>query len=284
MTFTQLLDETFRSLGIAVQVLLYSTILFTTIVLAVKGRAAIAAGKRAWPEVRLNLWWYFLDALFVAPVIGLAVTLIQAGVSRYSLEIARPQTWEALGRPVTFVAVVFLGDFISYWRHRLEHTRWVWPAHAIHHSDTEMTFLTLARFHPINRLVTTVIDIGFLALFGFPAWALVANVIIRHYYGELIHVDLPWMYGPLRHVFVSPVMHKWHHALDYIGSGSNFATVFSVFDRAFGTYHVPGPCTGPLGIADDLGSSIFKQFMYPFVCWFNDFRARSSQTQTDPSL
>jgi sterol desaturase/sphingolipid hydroxylase (fatty acid hydroxylase superfamily) len=284
MTFSQLLGEAFQSLGGAAQLLAYSTILFTIIVLAVKGRAAIAAGRRALPEIRLNLWWYFLDAVFVAPVVGLAVTLIQAVVTRYSLEITTAHTWEALGRPVTFIAVVFLGDFISYWRHRLEHTRWVWPAHAIHHSDTEMTFLTLARFHPINRLVTTAIDVGFLALLGFPAWALVANVIVRHYYGELIHVDLSWMYGPLRHVFVSPVMHKWHHALDYIGSGSNFATVFSVFDRAFGTYHVPGLCTGPLGVSDDLGKGIVGQFMYPFVCWFNDISRRQRQdVQSDPA-
>jgi sterol desaturase/sphingolipid hydroxylase (fatty acid hydroxylase superfamily) len=276
------MSHALQSLSHAVQVLAISAILFTFILMVVKGRVAIAAG-RAVSEVRLNLWWYFLDAVFVAPVVGVVVTMIQAVVNRYSLAIANADTWDAVGRPLTFFAVVFLGDFISYWRHRLEHTRWIWPAHAIHHSDTEMTFLTLARFHPINRLVTTCVDIGCLALLGFPAWALLANVIVRHYYGELIHVDLPWTYGRLSRVFVSPVMHKWHHALDYIGSGSNFATVFSVFDRAFGTYHVPGPCTGPLGVSDDLGRGIIGQLMYPFVCWVNDLRPRPGNAQIDPA-
>ena len=133
--------------------------------------------------------------------------------------------WTHLPRGMTFFAVVFIGDFVSYWRHRLEHTRWLWPAHAIHHSDTQMTWLTLARFHPINRATTAVVDITALTVLGFPEWALIANQLVRHYYGECIHANLPWMYGPLGAIFVSPVMHRWHHARDVVGAGSNFATI-----------------------------------------------------------
>ena len=61
-----------------------------------------------------------------------------------------------------------IGDFFSYWRHRLEHTRLLWPAHAIHHSDTDLTWLTIGRFHPIDRVVTCTVDIALLALLGFP--------------------------------------------------------------------------------------------------------------------
>jgi len=283
MPFGSPVHDVLQSLIDAAQLLAFSVVLFTVIVFVVKGQEMIALGRRAIAEVRLNLSWYFLDAMFVAPVIALIVAAIQAGVTGYSLQIVGTDTWNRLGRPLTFVAVIFLGDFISYWRHRLEHTRWIWPVHAIHHSDTEMTFLTLARFHPFNRLVTSCVDLGFLAILGFPAWALVANVLVRNYYGQFIHVDLPWMYGPLRWVFVSPVMHQWHHAVDYIGSGSNFATVFSVFDRAFGTYHVPGPCTGPLGVGDDVGGSIVKQMLYPFGCWRDALRPGGRESQTDPA-
>ena len=165
--------------------------------------------------------------------------------------------------------MLFLGDFVSYWRHRVEHTRWFWPAHVIHHSDTDMTWLTLSRFHPINRVTTAVIDTFALALLGFPTWALVANNLVRHYYGEFIHADLPWMYGRLRTVFVSPVMHRWHHARDVTGTGSNFATVFSVFDRAFGTYYVPGLCNVPLGVTDDQypGPGVLRHLLHPFAAW-----------------
>lgn len=264
--------ETLQSLRIAIEILAYSALYFGFIALVVKGREAIDAARRAAAEVRFNLTLYVLDTVFVAPILAIAVTVIRSVIKHYSLQVFADGTWEVAGRPVTFVAVVFIGDFVSYWRHRLEHTHWLWPAHAIHHSDTQMTWLTLARFHPINRATTTCIDVACLAILGFPAWALLANELVRHYYGEFIHADLPWMYGPLRKVFVSPVMHRWHHARDVTGAGSNFATVFSVFDRAFGTYYVPGPCTVPLGVIDDVGPGVFRQLLFPLVVWTNHLR------------
>ncbi len=27
----------------------------------------------------------------------------------------------------------------------------------------------------------------------------------------LVHANLNWTFGPLRHVLVSPVFHRWHH-------------------------------------------------------------------------
>jgi sterol desaturase/sphingolipid hydroxylase (fatty acid hydroxylase superfamily) len=63
-------------------------------------------------------------------------------------------------------------------------------------------------------------------------------------------------------------MHRWHHARDVEGSGSNFATVFSVFDRAFGTYYVPGLCTVPLGVVDEIRPSTVGRILHPFRCWF----------------
>ena len=49
--------------------------------------------------------------------------------------------------------------------------------------------------------------------------------------------------------------------------GSNFDTVFSVFDRAFGTYYVPGPCDVPLGVDEDMGKGALGQYLHPFKAW-----------------
>ncbi len=261
-------------LWMALQILLLSALAFALLALLVKGREAIAAAERARKEVSVNLSLFILDALFVAPFAALVVELIRGTVSAFSLQAVNADTWSALPIGVTSVAVLFLGDFISYWRHRLEHTRLLWPSHAIHHSDTEMTWLTLSRFHPINRFTTLIVDTAFLALLGFPEWALLVNVMVRHYYGEFIHADLPWTYGALGRVLVSPVMHRWHHARDVVGAGSNFATVFSVFDQAFGTYYVPGLCTVPLGVTDEMGKGTVGQLLYPFVEWGGRVAAR----------
>jgi hypothetical protein len=67
-------------------------------------------------------------------------------------------------------------------------------------------------------------------------------------------------------------MHQWHHARDVQGKGSNFATVFSIFDLGFGTFFVPGPCGVPLGVNESVGHTLLRQLIYPFACWFNDGR------------
>jgi sterol desaturase/sphingolipid hydroxylase (fatty acid hydroxylase superfamily) len=174
------------------------------------------------------------------------------------------ETWTNVPNWLVVVVAVFVGDFVGYWRHRLEHTPFLWPTHAIHHSDTAMTWTTLFRFHPFNRLTTALIDTSALALLGLPPYALAANLLVRHYYGMFIHMDLPWTYGPLGRVLVSPAMHRWHHVRDAHGAGVNFATVFSVFDQAFRTHYTPGPCTAPLGVRDEIGQGALAQLAWPF--------------------
>jgi sterol desaturase/sphingolipid hydroxylase (fatty acid hydroxylase superfamily) len=247
--------------------LLWPALAFGLLAVVVKGREALEAARHAATETRVTLLLYVFDLLLIGPPLGIAIALIVRTVDRHSLAIISDGAWLPLGLPGTLLITVFVGDFVSYWRHRLEHTPWLWPAHAIHHSDTEMTWFTGNRFHPVNRLVTALIDNTVLALLGAPAWAITANELIRHYYGEFIHAGLPWTYGRAGAVFVSPAMHRWHHARDVTGSGSNFATVFSVFDRAFGTHYVPGPCDVPLGVTDEMGPGALGQLTYPFKCW-----------------
>ncbi len=278
---TQSIRSAGQSLWEAVLVLLMAAVAFCFLAVLVKGKEAIAAGLRAAKEIRVNLSLYFFDAVFITPIIALLVELVQRSVRELDLIIVPSTFWDSVGRFGVAFGAVFIGDFFSYWRHRLEHTRLLWPSHAIHHSDTEMTFLTLWRFHPINRATTAIIDIACLSLLGLPQWSITVVFAVRHYYGQFIHADVPWTYGPLKYLLVSPVMHRWHHARDVVGSGSNFATVFSVFDQAFGTYHMPGLCTVPLGVRDNMGPGAIRQLVYPFVAWSKRIlrRTRSEKPQ-----
>ena len=274
---------TWTALADAVIALVIPTVFFVGLALIVKRREAWGAAKRAVHEARINLGYYFLDALFVVPGLGIVTVAIGVFMQNAGLILVPAGWWLAIGTyPALFLAV-FLGDFIGYWRHRLEHTKLLWPTHAIHHSDEEMTWLTLNRFHPINRITTTIIDSAFLMAMGLPAWAVIANSAVRNYYGYFIHADLPWTYGPLGKVFVSPAMHQWHHAKDIKYSGTNFATVFSIFDRVFGTFALPGPCTVPLGIAQEIGTNVPAQLAHPFRAWFGAlFRKGGRSPETAP--
>jgi sterol desaturase/sphingolipid hydroxylase (fatty acid hydroxylase superfamily) len=280
-----LLGQTAQAFWTAFSGLIWPALFFAGVAFIARGNEAFRVARNAAPEVRINLILFALDAAIVTPLLVMALTFIGGFMQSAGLRLFSADLWALF--PICAVAIfaVFAGDFIGYWRHRLEHTPFFWPAHAIHHSDTHMTWTTGVRFHPLNRVTTALIDTTFLALLGLPMWALMVNNLVRHFYGLFIHMDLPWTYGPLGRVFVSPAMHRWHHIRDADGAGVNFATVFSVFDQAFRTYHVPSPCNVPLGVRDDIGKGVLGQLVWPFrVAWRYFFRhpgAREARTR-DP--
>ncbi|MGP1393913.1 MAG: sterol desaturase family protein [Inquilinaceae bacterium] len=249
----------------AVRGLIFPTIVFAGLALIIRKKEVLSDIRRIAPEVRLTLAIMAFNVVFIVPVIAVGSTALTAVFRTYDLALVSGDFWDTIPLPLTLVIAVVIGDFIGYWRHRLEHHRVLWPSHAVHHSDTQMTWLTLQRFHPINRLTTFAVDGCALLLLGMPPSAVVANGLVRHYYGYFIHADLPWTYGRLGRIFVSPAMHRWHHAMDVEAFETNFATVFSVFDRMFGTFRVPGPCTVSLGATDRMTPSLAGQLAYPFL-------------------
>ncbi|MBL8547709.1 MAG: sterol desaturase family protein [Hyphomonadaceae bacterium] len=276
-----LLVQTGQAFWTAFSGLIWPALAFAVIAFIVRGADAFRVARDAGPQVRINLILFAIDIAIVTPLLVMALTFLGGLMQSAGLRLFSADHWSAL--PVWAVAIiaVFCGDFIGYWRHRLEHTPFLWPAHAIHHSDTHMTWTTGLRFHPLNRVTTALIDTTFLALLGLPMWALMINNLTRHFYGLFIHMDLPWTYGLLSRVFVSPAMHRWHHIRDADGAGVNFATVSSVFDQAFGTYHVPRPCDAPLGVRDQIGKGAWGQIAWPFVVIFRAL-SHSGRAERDP--
>ncbi len=231
----------------------------------VKRKALFADIRRALPETGLNIQIMLFNLVFTVPVIVFAATFLSnfwhsTGMVLYSA--AHWDHWPVAG---VFIVALVVGDFVGYWRHRFEHNSFLWPSHAVHHSDTEMTWLSLERFHPINRLTTFAIDSSALLILCLPPYAVVANSLVRHYYGYFIHADLPWTYGKWNILFVSPAMHRWHHSANEEAYGRNFATIFGLWDWAFGTHYVPGKCDSPLGVVTDkIDRTLWSQFSYTF--------------------
>lgn len=223
-------------------------------------------------STRINLTAYMVDGLLILVPVSMAGQWM--GRLFQNNGIVLPAWHESIPVVVVGVCAVFAGDFVGYFRHRLEHSTLLWPSHVLHHSDATMNWLTVYRFHPINRLTTVVIDTCALVALGFPAWAIALNNLVRHYYGVFVHINVPWTLGPFRHILVSPAMHRWHHVRAGQGVGSNFSTVFSVFDRAFGTIYMPGPCDQPLGVEGVRDQSYVSQILLPLTAsWRWVFRS-----------
>lgn len=264
------LAQSLNALVAALADLFWPAVAFAALALVFRGAAALRTARAATGEVRTNMLLFVFDVIVVTPALALLLAASGGWIQAHGLTLPAAM-WEGLPRWLVIVIAMFAGDFVAYWRHRFEHTAWLWPTHAIHHSDTAMTWTTGLRFHPLNRLSTALIDTTALALMGLPPEALIANNMIRHYYGLFIHMDLPWTYGWLGRVLVSPAMHRWHHIRDADGAGVNFATVFSVFDQAFRTYHMPGPCDVPLGVRDDIGRGALAQLLWPAKALWHAF-------------
>lgn len=241
-------------------------VVFAALARVVKPATWVEDGRSALPQARITMVLSVVDQLTVTPAVSLFVAWLGTWLRERGLGFEAPALWATIGPAPTLFATVFVGDFVGYWRHRAQHSKWLWPAHAIHHSDTHMTWFTLERMHPVDRFGSA-LDTVILAALGFPFWAQAGNVFVRHYYGYVIHADVPWTLGKAGLLFNSPVMHRWHHARDVPGAGWNFATVFSVFDRAFGTYHQPGPCEVPLGVREDMGKGAMGQYLHPLKVW-----------------
>ena len=81
------ISNTLASLWISAQLLLLSGLVFSLLSLVFKGPEAIAAGRRAFREIRLNLTFYVFDLLLIAPFVGLVVTGLRGTVDHLGLSL-----------------------------------------------------------------------------------------------------------------------------------------------------------------------------------------------------
>ena len=273
---TEALGRLVRPFADVIGPLMICALVFAVLAWLTKGRRALADARAAVGETKINLAMVMVDTLAVGPVLAIGMAAVVGALAAHGLQFDTAPLWARIGRWPTVAAAIVLGDVFGYWRHRAQHSRWLWPAHAVHHSDTRLTWLSLERMHPIDR-AGSLLDMVLLSALGLPVWALAANALVRHYYGHFIHADLPWTLGKAGWVINSPAMHRWHHARDVEGSGHNFATVFSVWDRAFGTYYQPGPCDAPLGVREDMGEGALGQYAHPLKVWAQALRPRRTE-------
>lgn len=179
---------------------------------------------------------------------------------------------ERLSSGVPFVVqlliALFIIDFIGYWRHRMMHSRWLWPIHAVHHCSKRLDWLSTERFHVLNYAITLTINtIPTQLLFG-PEVALL-GAMLRRFYNFLIHANVRMDFGIANYVFVSPRFHHWHHSVDKEAADKNYCTFFSFIDWTFGTFYLPGDKRYPdaIGERDNIKESLVAQFLHPFKVW-----------------
>lgn len=164
------------------------------------------------------------------------------------------------------VGIMLVTDLADYWTHRSLHRgRW-WRIHAIHHSPEEMNWISSARVHPLNDLITRSCQILPVILLGFAATSVMSVIPLVSLYVMFLHSNVRWDFGPFRWVLVSPAYHRWHHTSDAEGIDKNFAGFFPMWDLLFGTAYFPkGRLPKKYGLAGyQLPEHLGQHLLYPF--------------------
>jgi sterol desaturase/sphingolipid hydroxylase (fatty acid hydroxylase superfamily) len=196
-------------------------------------------------------------ALAVLPLAALYGERLQDMVHGYGI-VARQPLW------LQAVEIFVTGDFLGYWQHRLFHGKWLWRFHAVHHSSTELDWLSSVRLHPVNDIGSKLIAAVPLLVLGFNMTAVVFYAPFVTFYAILVHANVRWDLGPLRAAFVSPAFHRWHHTKAEEGLDKNFAGGLPLWDILFGTYYMPKRQPMVFGIDDPMPNDILGQMIQPF--------------------
>lgn len=164
-----------------------------------------------------------------------------------------------------FLLILLISDVIQYFLHRMFHRGAWWNYHAIHHSATQVDWLTNVRFHPLNHIISFTLVGVLTVMLGFSPQVFAAMAPFNILYSAFVHANLNCSLGPLKYVIATPLFHRWHHTLPDEGGNKNFAPTFAFLDIVFGTFYMPkGKLPTIFGVSDPVPQDFLGQMAYPF--------------------
>lgn len=224
------------------------------VVTLIERRAALTPEEGTLQRWVLGIGLWAISALVagaVAPAVGGGPGLLaRAGITAPAAQ---------------FLILLAAVDAVQMLVHRAMHrVPLLWRLHAIHHADARFDAATSLRFHPAETLVRVSVDIALL-------WALMPDTAVVS--GVMVTLGIwnvfehgrfelpPAIASALSAVFVTPAVHRVHHARPAEMHDTNFATVFTLWDRLGGTYRAPGQEVFDVGLdgwtaGDDLTANL----------------------------
>ena len=219
--------------------------------------------RKGW---KTDLTYFFVNTLFVQVM---SVMTLKPAMVLFDWARLESVTSYVSGLPliVQVLAILFVADFTQYWVHRAFHeVPTLWRFHAIHHSAESMDWLAGSRLHLIDAVLTRGATYVPIYILGFSEPAFFAYLGIVVVQATFIHANVRWEFPRLRWVLATPCFHHWHHTAEPDALDKNFAVHMPIWDRLFGTYHMPGRWPNAYGLAH--GKSVPpgwpQQFVYPF--------------------
>lgn len=115
----------------------------------------------------------------------------------------------------------------------------LWRFHQVHHADKELDASSGIRFHPIEIMLSDSFRLAVIPLIGIQLeQLLIYNIvlipIVLFHHSNIKLNEVIDRY--LRMLIVTPHMHRLHHSDIRKETDSNYASVFSFWDRIFNSY------------------------------------------------
>lgn len=167
----------------------------------------------------------------------------------------------------TVLSIIIL-DLAIYWQHVLFHKiPLFWLIHRMHHTDLDIDVTSGLRFHPIEIIISTIIKVVVIVIFGMPVLSVIIFEILLNATSMFNHSNI---FIPLnidhylRLFIVTPDMHRVHHSIFREETNSNFGFNLACWDRIFKTYHAQ-PKVGHLKMT--IGLETFRNIKYLNLPW-----------------
>ncbi len=207
------------------------------IVFAVLSALEFSYPKRKLPPKQLRQSYQTNVSLFIfnsivisllsaAPLLMVAEHYSNQGLLSY---IANP-AWKAL---LSFLVL----DLLLYFWHKASHRfDCLWMFHKVHHNDPYLNVSTAFRIHIVELLIITALKSVYIIMLGVEQTMVLINEALLAMFVMFHHSNIAFRGEKrLAQVVIVPYLHRAHHSTERNEHDTNYGTVFSIWDRLFGT-------------------------------------------------
>src|SRR3990167_1098216 len=180
-----------------------------------------------------NLWILIIRIAINSLVAGGILAAIFNTIYKYNLHLT-----DRLNTLIYWTILIIGEDFCYYWFHRYSHEiRWGWASHIVHHSSNYLNYTTAIR-ESITYVLSGVFVFWLpLVFIGYKPTDVLIAIAIGLVYQFYLHTTLIAKLGfVIEYVFNTPSHHRVHHARNPQYINQNYAAIFILWDRWFGTF------------------------------------------------
>ncbi|KAL3900428.1 MAG: hypothetical protein SGCHY_001354 [Lobulomycetales sp.] len=137
-----------------------------------------------------------------------------------------------------WILTMFVTDFIYYVFHRIAHkVSLFWKLmHIVHHTPDSLYMVT-ALYEPATQVFYEPLFYCLMALIGIPRNVAMKHIFMHALSQVWVHTTvIPKLPYPIELILNTPSHHRVHHSKNPAYIDKNFAGIFIIYDRLFGTF------------------------------------------------